>query len=79
MGYSQNGAAFFYWAHKRRKTADEARRVAGKVSSLSDGMVVFLFIVLCGLIGAAVHAFNYVMFHAARLISLTIDLLPLIP
>lgn len=76
MGYSQNGAAFFYWAHKRRKTADEARRVAGKGSSLSDGMVVLLFIVLCGLIGAAVHAFNYAMFHAAKLFDAALSLIP---
>lgn len=76
MGYSQNGAAFFYWAHKRRKTADEARRVAGKGSSLSDGMVVFLFIVLCGLVGAAVHAFNYAMFHAAKLLDAALSLIP---
>lgn len=78
MGYSQNGAAFFYWAHKRRKTTDEERRVAGKVSSLSDGMVIFLFAALCGLIGAAVHAFNYAMSHVARVIDTAVSWLPLI-
>lgn len=76
MGYSQNGAAFFYWAHKRRKTADEARRVAGKGSSLSDGMVVFLFAAFCGLIGAAVHAFNYAMSHVANFFDAVLSLIP---
>ena len=78
MGYSQNGAAFFYWAHKRRKTAAEAHRVASKGSSLSDGMVVFLFAALCGLIGAAVHAFNYAMSHVATMIDTALSWLPVI-
>lgn len=78
MGYSQNGAAFFYWAHKRRKTADEARRGANESNSLSDGMVVFLFAALCGLIGVAIHAFNYAMSHVARIIDTAASWLPLI-
>ena len=76
MGYSQNGAAFFYWAHKRRKTADQASRVAGKGSSLSDGMVIFLFVALCGLIGAAVHAFNYAMSQVAQIFDVALSLIP---
>lgn len=78
MGYSQNGAAFFYWAHKLRKTAAEAHRVASKGSSLSDGMVVFLFAALCGLIGAAVHAFNYAMSHVSDFFSLIAHAIPFI-
>lgn len=78
MGYSQNGAAFFYWAHKRRKTADEARRGADKDKSFSDGMVVFLFAALCGLIGAAVHAFNYAMSHVAKIFDAALSLIPFI-
>ena len=76
MGYSQNGAAFFYWAHKRRKTADEARRSADKGNSLSDGMVVFLFAALCGLVGAAVHAFNYAMSQVAQIFDAALSLIP---
>lgn len=76
MGYSQNSAAFFYWAHKRRKTADQASRVAGKGSSLSDGMVIFLFVALCGLIGAAVHAFNYAMSQVAKIFDVALSQVP---
>lgn len=76
MGYSQNGAAFFYWAQKRRKTADEARRFAGKGRSLSDGMVVFLFVALFGFIGAAIHAVSYVMLKVSSLFDAAISLVP---
>lgn len=76
MGYSQNGAAFFYWAHKRRKTTDEARRGAEKGNSLSDGMVVFIFAALCGLIGAAVQAFNYAMSQVAQIFDAALSLIP---
>lgn len=76
MGYSQNGAAFFYWAQKRRKTADEARRVAGKGRSLSDGMVVFLFVALFAFIGAAIQAASYVMLKVSNLFDAAISSVP---
>ena len=76
MGYSQNGAAFFYWAHKRRKTADKARRGADKGNSLSDGIVVFLFAALFGLIGAVVHAFNYAMSQVAKIFDVALSQVP---
>lgn len=69
MSYSQNGAAFFYWAYKRRKSDHGARRVPVKRKSFSDGMVVFLFALFCGFFGAAVQLVESAMLHLADLVN----------
>ena len=76
MGNSQNGAAFFYWAHKRRKTAEEARRVKGKGSSLSDGMVIFLFIAFLGFVGATIQIFSYAVLQVTEFLNAATSLVP---
>jgi hypothetical protein len=76
MGYSLNGAAFYYAAQVRRKKADQARKAAGKGSAFGDGLAVFLFAGVVALIGAVVHVFNYAMFYVSAFIDTLVSFLP---
>lgn len=55
MGYSRNGAAFYYAEQKRLKNADDARRAAGKGSAFGDAVAIFLFFCVVAIIGAVIE------------------------
>lgn len=76
MGYSQNGAAFYYAAQLRRKKADDARKDAGKGSAFGDGASVFLFACVVALIAAVFHVFNYALFHTGAFLDSALSYIP---
>lgn len=76
MGYSQNEAAFYYAEQNRRKKVDDARKAAGKGSAFGDGVNLFLFVCIGGLIGAAIHIYNYLMFHVSAFFDAVLSYIP---
>lgn len=76
MGYSQNEAAFYYAEQERLKKADDARKAAGKGSDFGDWVSLLLLIGIGGLIGGAIHIYNYLVLQVSGLFNAVLSYIP---